>query len=166
MRVITWAHLLYVGLWSVVALLTSVVGLVRDVAFSNTAAVLHIALGSVGITALLLAARGKHAFTWLLVVWWIPQLIQVTVATMTPTYPQNVMTPIYMVAAGPHVCIYKSHELDVDKLLMVRFNLIAVIGVILAFVAVAQRYQYAKREGAEPALPADAEQASATEERL
>jgi len=165
MRVMTWAHLLYVGVWSVNALFTSSIGLVRGVAFSSAPAVLHIALGSVGITAILLAAWEKRAFTWLLVAWWFPQLFQVTIYTMTPTYPQNVSTPIYWVAASPQVCICKTHELDVDKSLWVGFNLIAVIGLILAFVAVAQRYQYVKRESARPDLPADAEQAGATEER-
>ncbi|MHC4146539.1 MAG: hypothetical protein ACYSUD_17390 [Planctomycetota bacterium] len=67
------------------------------------------------------------------------------------------MTPIYMVAAGPHVCVALMRELGVDKLLLVRLSLVAVIGVILAFVAVAQRSRCGKRGGAEPALPADAD---------
>ena len=165
MRVMIWAHLLYVGVWSANALFTSGIGLVRGVAFSSTAAVLHIALGSVGITAFLLAAWGKRAFTWLLVAWWIPQLLQVTIYTMTPTYPQNVATPIFQVAASPQVCIGLHLKQDVDKSLWVGFNVIAVIGIILAFVAAAKLYQYAKREGTDPALPADTEQAGSTEKR-
>lgn len=162
MRVITWAHLFYVGLWSVIALLTLGVGLVRGVPFARTAAsiytVLHIAVGCVGIAAVLLAVRGKRAFTLLLVVWWLPQLIQVTVATRTPTYPQNLMTPIYMVAAGPHVSVALIRELDVDKLLLVRVSLVAVIGIMFAFGAVAQRYLGGRPGDAEPVLPADADE--------
>lgn len=165
MRVMTWAHLLYVGVWSVNALFTSSIGLVRGVAFSSTAAVLHIALGSVGITAILLAAWGKRAFIWLLVVWWVPQLLQVTIYTMTPTYPQNVATPIYRVAVSPQVCVGLHLNLDVDKTRFVGFNVIAVIGIILAFVAAAEIYDYVIREDTRPAPPADAEQAGATEER-
>ena len=163
MRVMTWAHLLYVGVWSFNALYTYSIGLLRG--FLSTAAVLHIAVGSVGITALLLAAWGKRAFIWLLVVWWLPQLLQVTIHTMTPTYPRNVSTPIYQVTVSPQVCIGIHHMLDVDKAYWVGFNVIAVIGILLAFVSAAELYQYAKREGAGPALPADAEQAGATEER-
>ena len=81
MHVITWAHLLYVGLWSVIVILSWFIGLVRGIAFSITAtgihAVLHIAVGSAGIAAVFLAARGKRAFPWLLMLWWLPQLVRV-----------------------------------------------------------------------------------------
>ncbi|MFX0201308.1 MAG: hypothetical protein ACFFCW_34755, partial [Candidatus Hodarchaeota archaeon] len=71
---------------------------------------------------------------------------------MTPTYPQNVATPIYRVAVSPQVCICHIHELDIDKSRWVGFNVIAVVGIILAFVSAAELYQYAKQEGAGPAL--------------
>lgn len=160
MRVIIWAYLFYVGLWSVITLLTSGVGLVRGVplwgATTNIQTVLHIAVACVGIAAVLLAVRGKRAFTCLLVVWWLPQVVQVTVATRTPTYPQNLMTPIYMVAAGPHVSIALVRELDVDKWLLVRVSLVAVIGIMLAFGMVAQRYLGGTPRNREPVLPASA----------
>jgi hypothetical protein len=162
MRVITWAYLFYVGLWSVITLPTSGVGLVRGVplwgAATNIQTVLHIAVACVGITAVLLAVWGKRVFTWLLVVWWLPQVIQVTVATRTPTYPQNLMTPKYMVAAGPHVSVALIRELDVDKLLLVRVSLVAIIGIMLAFGMVAQRYLGGAPGGAEPVPPADADE--------
>jgi hypothetical protein len=159
MRVITWAYLLYVGLWSVNALLTSAVALLRGVplwgATTSVQTLLHVAVACVGIAAVLLAVRGKRAFTWLLVVWWLPQVVQVTVATRKPTYPQNMMTPVYMVAAGPHVSVALVRELDVDKLRMVRVSLVAIIGIMLAFGMVAQRYLGGTPGNTEPALPAD-----------
>ena len=73
-----------------------------------------------------------------------------------PTYPQNMMTPVYVITSGVNVSISIIRELSVDRLLLVQFNLVALIGLILAIVAVAQRSLDGKPGNAEPGLSEDA----------
>ncbi len=136
MRTLTWIHVAYVGFWSVFVLFTTTLGLLQGKASTiNTTGllmVLNLIVAAIGIAIVLLCYLNKQIFSYLLILWWIPQLCQVTMGVRTPTYPQNVMTPLYLIAIGPSVSIALIHELDIDKLLFLRLNIVAVIGLLLA----------------------------------
>ena len=153
MRLLTWIHVGYVGFWSVFILFSTALGLLRGSTPSSATDCIHLVLqlvvAAIGIATVFFCGLGKRALTYLLLAWWIPQLFQVTVGIRAPTYPQNVMTPLYLIAAGPTVSIALIHELDVDKLLFLRFNLVAVIGVVLALTTALGRTQRSIRRNAE-----------------
>jgi len=136
MRVLKWIHVVYVGFWSVFVLFTTTLGLLRGTASTrNTTGLLmalHLIVAAIGIAIVLLCYLDKRIFSYLLILWWIPQLCQVTMGVRSPTYPQNVMTPLYLTAVGPSVSIALIHELDIDKLLFLNLNIVAVIGLLLA----------------------------------
>ena len=159
MHLLKWIHVGYVGFWSVFLLFSTALGLLRgSTQLSDTDCihlVLQLLVAAIGIATVFFCSIGKRTFNYLLFAWWIPQLFQVTVGMRTPTYPQNVMIPLYLIAAGPTVSVALIHELDVDKLLFLRFNLVAVIGVILALIIALGRTQSSIRRNAEPAAVPD-----------
>ena len=153
MRTLKWIHVAYVGFWSVFVLFTTALGLLRGTAStSNTTGLLmalHLIVAAIGIAIVLLCYLDKRVFSYLLILWWIPQLCQVTMSVRSPTYPQNMMTPLYLIALGPSVSIALIHELDIDKLLFLRLNVVAVIGLLLAHSTVLGRTWKSTRRSAE-----------------
>jgi hypothetical protein len=97
--------------------------------------IVHYALAIVGILVVATYILRSQFFVWLLLLWWIPQLVQITIATSTPTYPANIMTPIYLVSLGPHISICLTYELGPDKFRLVRFNVVAIVGLALTILS-------------------------------
>ena len=162
MRTLKWIHVAYVGFWSVFVLFTTALGLLRGTAStSNTTGllmVLNLIVAAIGIAIAFLCYLNKRIFSCLLILWWIPQLCQVTMSVRTPTYPQNVMTPLYLIAVGPSVSVALIHELDIDKLLFLSLNIVAVIGLLLALTTAIGR----TRRSTEPFNTSNSKQTSAS----
>jgi len=145
-RVVNAIHITYVGLCSMLVLLSSLLRLFGWLPISNRTGILyvvHYCLGILGMLIVVTYFLKSRCFVWLLLFWWIPQLLHITIATNTPTYPANVMTPIYLVSMGLNISIDFWNELGPDKFRLIRFNVIAIIGLVLTFLSMLRKQDMA-----------------------
>lgn len=144
MRVVNAIHVTYVGLCSMLVLLSSLLVLLGWLPSSNitsTLYVVHYCLGILGMLIVMTYFLKSRFFVLLLLLWWIPQLLQITIATNTPTYPMNVMTPIYLVSMGLNISMGFVYELGPDKFRLIRFNIISIIGLALTVLAMFRKQE-------------------------
>ncbi len=130
--VINTIHVIYIAVFSCLVLFSSL----WSGATPSLSYFLHYTLGLLGLLAAVFYFLKSRIFSWLLLLWWIPQIVQITIAQTPPTYPEHRMIPVYLISLGPSFSVFLRHDIGPDECRCIRFSVIAIIGLILAVISI------------------------------
>ncbi len=134
-RVFAYLHLLYIAGVSITLALSVYHGSFRDFFVYPMCWACHtivsIALVLVGIAVTIGMFLKPSIVYRLLLLWWIPQLISADLWHFSPDKSQAVSQALWHIPSGIVYSLRLGWEVGPDELLFVKFNVIAVVGIIV-----------------------------------
>lgn len=132
MFIINTIHVIYVAVISCLVLLSPFLGGANP----SVNYLFHYLLGLLGLLAAVFYFLKSRFFSWLLLFWWTPQVLQIVIAQTPPTYLMHQIIPVYHVSLGPHVTVFLRYDIGPDEYRLIRFSIVAILGLILSIISI------------------------------
>jgi hypothetical protein len=133
MKAIKIISVLYIGIVSVIVLIFSIIGIIETgFELINFSALIEILLSLFGVIILVLSLfKGFGINSFLLLLWWTPQLISILIKTFDSTNILQATNVLYQVKILFSVSYGWGWILSANRYLTINFNLIAIAALLL-----------------------------------